>query len=215
MCIQKGNTYSDICYPLKSIERRYLSKNQAPRKHDAIKSLCFILASGYMGHPNLAACSAFYFPLYPNRSGGSSSAFSFASSKPSSFASYFQMSVQFPCHMASAERTERVAGCMSWDGTSLPLLHKRSCRAKVLSRASLSCRVWFQIQHLGGQISFTHCLGTDRVPLSVPGKAADAFGGKNVCCTYQRSLLPPYVDKTFITISAQWHFSFLFRRPLV
>lgn len=63
ICIQKGSSYSDTCYPLKSRERRYLSKNQAPRKNDAIKSLCFILASGYVGHPNLGACSAFYFPL--------------------------------------------------------------------------------------------------------------------------------------------------------
>lgn len=73
VCIQKGSSYSDTCYPLKSIERRYLSKSQAPRKHGAIKSLCFILVSGYVGHPNLAACSAFYVPPDPNRSGGSSS----------------------------------------------------------------------------------------------------------------------------------------------
>lgn len=98
MCIQKGSSYSDTCYPLKSIERRYLSKNQAPRKHDSIKSLCFILVNGYVGHPNLVACSAFYFPLDPNRSGGSSSVLG-----ASGFASDFQMSAQFPCHTASAK----------------------------------------------------------------------------------------------------------------
>lgn len=203
MCIQKGSSYSDTCYPLKSIERKCLNKSQAPRKHHAIKSLCFILVSGYVGHPNLAACSAFHVPLDPNRSCRSSSVLG-----ASGFASDFQMSAQFPCHRASAERT-RVAGFMSWDGPSLPshlypsFLHKRSCRAKVLSRASLRCRVWFQIQHLGGQISFTFCLGTDHVPPSFPGKAVDAFGGKYVYCTYQRNLLPPYVDKAFIMTSAQ------------
>lgn len=107
ICIQKGSSYSNTCYPLKSIERRCLSKSQAPRKHGTIKSLCFILVSGYVGHPNLAACSAFYFSLVPNRSGGSSSVLG-----TSGFASDFQMSAQFPCYVASAERTSR-AGCMS------------------------------------------------------------------------------------------------------
>ena len=96
VCIQKGSHYSDTCYPLKSIERRHLSKSWAPRKHGAIKSLCFILLSGYVGHPNLAAWSALYVPLDPNRrSGGSSSVLG-----ASGFASDFQMSVQFPCHVA-------------------------------------------------------------------------------------------------------------------
>lgn len=94
--IQKGSPYSVTCYPLKSIEIRYLTKSQAPRKHGAIKSLCFMFLSGYVGHPNLAAWSALYVPLNPNRrSGGSSSVLG-----ASGFVSHFQMSVQFSCHMA-------------------------------------------------------------------------------------------------------------------
>lgn len=96
ICIHKDSPYSDTCYPLKLIVRRHLSKSQAPGKYGAIKSLLYILSIGYVGHPNLAAWSAFSVPLDSNRRSDGSSRVLGAPG----FASDFQMLVQFPYHMA-------------------------------------------------------------------------------------------------------------------
>lgn len=86
---------------------------------------------------------------------------------------------------------------------------------KPLKRASLSFRGVIPSKGHGELKEFLTLAGEDQELLSVVGKALDASDKIKAFCLYQRCFLPLYVDKAFIMIFAQWHFSFLLRRLVV